>query len=222
MERLRPGSALALLVGGLAAANVARSTIVPGAWHLPFNVGLGLFSLGVAAGTGLGRRDLGLDRAGLRCGARLGTAAFAVISVGVLALGSTGGLSGEKGDLSAAEVAVRALVVIPLGTVLAEELAFRGTLHALLERVGGRRWAWAGGAVLFGLWHVFPAWRGGTVDSDLADVGRAASTAATFAATTAAGLGFIWLRVRSESLVAPVLAHLATNSVTFALAWAFR
>jgi membrane protease YdiL (CAAX protease family) len=43
--------------------------------------------------------------------------------------------------------------------------------------------------------------------------------AATVVVTTAAGVGLAWLRVRSDSLLAPMLAHLATNSVTFALAW---
>ena len=34
-----------------------------------------------------------------------------------------------------------------------------------------------------------------------------------------AGLGFAWLRVRSDSLVAPMLAHWATNSLAFVVAW---
>jgi len=38
-------------------------------------------------------------------------------------------------------------------------------------------------------------------------------------ATTAIGLGFCWLRVASRSLVAPILAHCATNSVPFVVAW---
>jgi len=33
------------------------------------------------------------------------------------------------------------------------------------------------------------------------------------------GIGFAWLRVRSDSLIAPMLAHLATNSLTYAAAW---
>ena len=34
-----------------------------------------------------------------------------------------------------------------------------------------------------------------------------------------AGLGFIWLRHRSGHLIAPVFAHIATNSIPFAVAW---
>ena len=41
------------------------------------------------------------------------------------------------------------------------------------------------------------------------------------AAHVVAGVGFGWLRVKSGSLLAPVLAHIATNSLTFAIAWAY-
>ena len=39
------------------------------------------------------------------------------------------------------------------------------------------------------------------------------------AATFAAGLAFAWLRLRSRSLLAPVLAHAATNGLGLAVAW---
>jgi membrane protease YdiL (CAAX protease family) len=47
----------------------------------------------------------------------------------------------------------------------------------------------------------------------------AVAVAGTLVATTIAGVGFAWLRVRSQSLVAPIVAHIATNSLTFAAAW---
>ena len=53
-------------------------------------------------------------------------------------------------------------------------------------------------------------------------MGVALTVAGTFVVTTIAGVGFLWLRTRSGSVVAPMLAHLATNSLTFAVAWAFR
>lgn len=217
-----PTAALVLLVGGLAVANVARSAVVPGGWHLVFNLGIGLFTVLVAVAAGLDAAELGLSPTTVGAGLRWGGAATAVVTVVVVGLGVAGALTDDRADVSLGSMLVRALVVIPLGTVLVEELAFRGVLHALLTRVGGAGWAWVGGAVLFGLWHVFPAWRGGGVETDLAEVGRLATTAGTLAATTAAGVAFVWLRVRSDSLAAPVLAHLATNSVTFAVAWLLR
>ena len=39
--------------------------------------------------------------------------------------------------------------------------------------------------------------------------------ASTVLATAAAGVAFAWLRLRSRSVVAPVLAHAALNSLAF-------
>jgi membrane protease YdiL (CAAX protease family) len=39
------------------------------------------------------------------------------------------------------------------------------------------------------------------------------------AVTFAGGLVFAWLRLRSRSLLAPVLAHAATNGLGLAVAW---
>ena len=68
----------------------------------------------------------------------------------------------------------------------------------------------AAGSVLFGLWQVPP------IIDDRSWVG----VLGTFAATTGAGAAFTWLRRRSGSIVAPMLAHLGTNSTTFTLSWA--
>ncbi|WP_336086486.1 CPBP family intramembrane glutamic endopeptidase [Nocardia sp. SSK8] len=88
---------------------------------------------------------------------------------------------------------------IPVGTVLAEEAVFRGTLDPLLDDALGPV-APVAGAIDFGLWHIEPA--------------RAAGdpVAVTVAATTLAGLGFGWLRRRSGSATAPALVHLAINA----------
>jgi membrane protease YdiL (CAAX protease family) len=37
--------------------------------------------------------------------------------------------------------------------------------------------------------------------------------------TFLAGLVFAWLRMRSGSVVAPMIAHLSTNGVAFTVAW---
>ena len=43
--------------------------------------------------------------------------------------------------------------------------------------------------------------------------------AGTVLVTFVAGLVFCWLRFRSRSLVAPILAHLSTNGVALVVAW---
>jgi membrane protease YdiL (CAAX protease family) len=39
------------------------------------------------------------------------------------------------------------------------------------------------------------------------------------AVTFIAGLAFCWLRLRSRSLIAPVMAHVATNGLALTVAW---
>jgi uncharacterized protein len=39
------------------------------------------------------------------------------------------------------------------------------------------------------------------------------------AVTFAAGLAFCWLRLKSGSLIAPVMAHAATNGLALTVAW---
>ncbi len=221
---LSPALALALVVAGLAVWNVARSLWVPDGWHLPINVAVCVGTVGVAWLAGLRAGALGLGRDALGSGLRLGGIAFALISA-VVVVGGVVGLVSDDGaaDTSSGAMLLRVLVVIPIGTVLAEELAFRSALHGLLTEVVSSRWmVVAVGAVLFGLWHVVPAYRGGAAGTDVVEVGTTGAALGTFVATTLAGIGFLWLRTRSDSVVAPMLAHLATNSVTFAVAWLFR
>jgi hypothetical protein len=41
----------------------------------------------------------------------------------------------------------------------------------------------------------------------------------SIAVTASAGLVFCWLRLRSRSLIAPVMAHAATDGLALAVAW---
>ena len=99
-----------------------------------------------------------------------------------------------------------ALVRIPAGTVVLEEVAFRGVLPALGVPV-------LAAAVAFGLWHVVPTNR--TLDTNrlaAAPATRAAALLAAVAVTTVAGLGFHLLRDQSGGLLAPALVHAALTS----------
>lgn len=99
----------------------------------------------------------------------------------------------------------RALVRIPLGTVVLEEVAFRGVLPSLMPAVGA--------AVLFGLWHIVPTAR--TLDvNGMARSWRARVVAVGGAVvvTTVVGLVLWALRVATGSLLAPALVHAAANS----------
>jgi membrane protease YdiL (CAAX protease family) len=161
----------------------------------------------------LSASELGLARRFLGRGLRLGLLAFvaitAVLVVASLLPAVRDWFDDPRVDVGFGRLLFRVLVAIPLGTVVLEELAFRGSLLALLRRMMSTRPAVLASSVLFGLWHI----------PSLAD-SSAVVIVGTMFATTAAGVGFCWLRLRSCSLLAPVLAHLATNAVTFTVAWA--
>jgi membrane protease YdiL (CAAX protease family) len=201
--------ALALLIGGLAVAIVIRSTVIPSGWHFVFNVGIGAFAVAVARLAGLSADELGCARRHVRSGLRHGALALLAVTIAVSSAAPFGVLDDDRTTIGAGEMLLRVLVVIPIGTVLVEELAFRGTLHGLLDRVASPTRSLVAGSVLFGLWHIAPI-----VDDGVWIV------AGTVLATTVAGAAFIWLRRRSGSLLAPILAHVGTNSATFALSWA--
>lgn len=206
----------------LAVYNVARSSVIPGDGHLATNVAIAVVVLIAGLAAGMTKAELGIERAHLRDGLRLGGIVFALILVALLVAVilpfTSGYFEDERVDVTFWEMVVRVLVVIPLGTVLVEEVIFRCVLHGLLRRRFEIVRAALIGATLFGLWHLFPVWNGYS-GVEPTDLDRWGSVAGTFVATFFAGLGFIWLRHRSQHLAAPVLAHIGTNSIPFALAW---
>jgi membrane protease YdiL (CAAX protease family) len=221
---------MALVVALAAAGNAATNLLVPAALYVPTAILVAALAVLVAVRVGgCGARDLGLAPADLGAGLRLGAAAVAVVAV-VLAVGAalpaTRDLLADRrvDEHSLAALLYATLVRIPLGTALLEETLFRGALLGL----GLRRWpprvavAWSSG--LFGLWHVLPS--GGLAGYNpavagllLGPPGRLAVTSAAVAATVLAGVVLCWLRLRSGSLLAPAMLHVATNSFAYAAAW---
>jgi CAAX protease family protein len=123
---------------------------------------------------------------------------------------------------------VASMVIIPLQTVIPEELAFRGVLHGALNRAWGFRGVALAGSLLFGLWHVatslglttsnvgFTRLFGGGI------LGMLAGATSAVLATGAAGFVFTWLRRRSGSLIAPIALHWSLNglgALAAALVW---
>ena len=207
--------ALGVLVAVLATWNLTRDPLVPGSYHLTANVLLTAVVLGVAGAGGLRAADLGLRRASLGRGFAYGGVVVGVVLAGlvVAVLVAPRAFRDDRVDVSLGRMLFEVLVEIPLATVMFEEVAFRGVLLGLLRK---RLPTWPAvvvSALLFGLWHV-----DGVLHRHDGP-GLAAAVAGTVLATTVAGLGFAWLRVRSDSLVAPMLAHWATNSLAFVVAW---
>ena len=214
---------LTLLLGVV--VNIVRSVWSPDALDPLLTIALGVAVAVIALRAAMTVDELGLARASMRSGLRwsLGVIVVVVVGLAIAALvpATRSFLEDDRTQISFGSMLWQALVVIPIATVVVEELVFRGVLLGLFQRLFSPRRALVVCAVVFGLWHLLPVWRGGGA-GDLSgdgDIGRLGAVAGTFVATFVAGLGFGWLRQRASSLIAPICAHVATNSATLAAAW---
>jgi uncharacterized protein len=180
---------------------------------------------------GLGWAELGLGREHWKTGVGYAAAAVALVLT-VLAVGAllpwTRPMFMNDHYATVSTALIASMVIIPLQTVIPEELAFRGVLHGALNRAWGFRGVAAAGSLLFGLWHVATSLGltkgnvgltrlfGGGFGGELAGV------LVAVAATAAAGFIFTWLRRRSGSLLAPIALHWSLNgmgALAAALVW---
>ncbi|MBO4270483.1 type II CAAX prenyl endopeptidase Rce1 family protein, partial [Microbispora triticiradicis] len=146
-------------LGVLAAANLLNNRVARRWAPVTSAAATGALLL-IARRAGLTRHELGFRdaRAGAATGGALAAAVAAGYAAGV-ALPRTRPLFHDQRALalSRRRVLEEALVQVPFGTVLLEEVGFRGVLPALLGRVLPARTAVAASAALFGAWHVLPA-----------------------------------------------------------------
>jgi membrane protease YdiL (CAAX protease family) len=199
-------------------------------WHRRrytlLNLGATGAALSAAAASGLTPADIGLGRGELRPGLRLGGRLAAAAACGWVLIAAAPATRPVVRDeritgLSGRAVAYQGPARIPLGTVLWEETAFRGVLQAALCRVMPVGAAIAVTSGVFGIWHVRPTAGALRVNGLAGGPGKTmAAVTSGVAATAAGGAGLSWLRMRSGSLAAPVLLHLATNCGGALTAWA--
>lgn len=219
--RLSAKTAVFAVIAILAVVNVV-DVLVP---HASLVVGPACAAvlLVIARRAGLSWAELGLGRGTWRRGLTWAAVIVGVVAL-VLAAGAALPLTREafrdsRYRLGWADALLTSLVLIPVGTVLTEETAFRGVLWGLLRRAYGTAPATGVSSVLFGLWHVLPslglaadnAAIGGAVGG-----GRSAqviTVVATVLFTTAAGVVFCELRRRSGSVLAPAALHWAANGL---------
>jgi uncharacterized protein len=180
---------------------------------------------------GLGWAELGLSREHWKPGVGYALAAVALV-VSVIAIGAllpwTRPMFMNNNYATVSGAVIASMIIIPLQTVIPEELAFRGVLQGALNRAWGFRGAAAGGSLLFGLWHIatslgltssnvgFTRLFGGGI------LGTVAGVVIAVVATGIAGFVFTWLRRRSGSLLAPIALHWSLNglgALAAALVW---
>lgn len=202
--------------------------MLPG-WAYPLGGALAVAGLlGLARWSGLGATALGLDRRHLRRAAVVGLIGLALVGLAFGIAAAVPALrtvfhDGRMGTLGLGTLLWVTLIRIPLGTVLLEEIAFRGVLPALLG--GGERWRWGpvlGASALFGLWHVLPSLalgRNAAVATVLGGVPIAVLSGLAVIAAAGAGVVLYWWRHTGRGVLAPALVHLATNSGGVLVAW---
>ncbi|HEX5695022.1 MAG TPA: CPBP family intramembrane glutamic endopeptidase [Acidimicrobiia bacterium] len=218
---------LAAVVAPLAAYAVVFQTLL----YISLPIGLrtrvapivtGLVGAGLSVGAGalFGFEQIGLT--GGTVGTALGWGAIAVVLMAMLgtAMMSRPEFRSQLADPRLAELKPRhaytqIFVRIPVFTALIEEAFFRGLLHAALMALYPIEVAIWLGAGLFGLWHIGPGFDQAQAGDKTRRAG-ALHTAMTVVATTVAGAFFVWLRIETGSIWAPVAVHSAIN-MTMAL-----
>lgn len=192
-----------------------------GLWIAPVAA---LALLGFARYRGLTWTQLGLGRDRLRSGLLWGGGAIAVVAgiylAGILLPLSRPAFLDSRYHLGLSGALLTAFVIIPVGTVLIEEVAFRSVLWGMLSRHMKVWRVLITSSLLFGLWHVLPSLHLDSANRGVNDVMSHAGTAAgviTIAATVAfTALGGVVageLRRRSGSLLASAGMHWATNAL---------
>ena len=231
----RDTPALILTVSLLAAYNVARTLWIPESWQLLTNVGVALLIGAIAWWSSVDTTELGLHRDHHSLGAIWGGGALLLVLGVVVGFALVSEVRGSsQGALDDPRLQVPFLDMVyevafntPLGTVVLEEFAFRGLLLALFLRHTSmwRSVLWS--SLLFGAWHILPTL---TTAASNGAMEQLASTPAGLVlvvignvlSTAIAGAVFAYLRLRSGSLLAPALAHLATNDISYVVGWLFN
>lgn len=210
-----------VILGALAAVNVLNR-LGPGGTGVVIEPLVAVALIVLARRHGLTWHDLGLSRR--TWGRGLGWAGVAVVAVaavylvGVLIPFTRDAFVDSRYQLGAGTALLTGFVLIPLGTILLEEVAFRGVLMGVLGKRKGVTLAISVSSVLFGLWHVLPSLAMGANRLVASIVGpgllaKAIMVAAVVVFTGVAGWLLCEVRRRSGSLLAPMGLHWATNGL---------
>lgn len=188
--------------------------------------------IAVARIFGLSWEALGLARSTWLSGLYWSAAVFGAVvlfyviaaSLPVTRKGFSDKRAAEQGWTS---VLYESTIRIPFGTALLEETAFRSVLLAVVADGWGWAWGVVISSIVFGFWHVLPAFEFHENNEAAAGVlgngwrAKATSVVLTVLGTAAAGVGFCVLRGLSDSLFPPMVLHAALNGIGLAVTWAF-
>ncbi len=221
---------VAVVIGTLIVLNVVNNRVAPQTHYLLWSFAGSVLLLAIGLLDGNTWTDMGLGWAYLIPGL-----AWAAVCIGgvtaVYLVGSafkrtrTAFHDERMSDLTGSRLMFQALVEVPFGTVLLEEIAFRAVLFSMLVRRVGLVWGIVISAVLFGLWHILPSIGTHEQNPALGSVvgegrrGNILAIALSVLTTTIAGVVFAGLRLFSGSVLAPMGLHWATNGLGYAFSW---
>ena len=222
-----------VVLGVLIIVNVLNhSPYVAQRWYVPTGVIGSVLIVWIGYRAGVSLTDIGLGPGSWIRGLIWSAGCIAAVTLVYVIGGSMRFtrrfLADDRAVLGPRTLLYKTLVNVPLGTVLFEELAFRGVGLALLDQWLGIWQAVLVSSLLFGLWHIasslgltsgnvgFTRILGGGV------FGMVAGIVGAVLATAAAGFVFTWLRRRSGSIIAPIALHWSLNgmgALAAALVW---
>lgn len=214
------------VIGILLLWNMTANLVVPDETSLPLSVVAATLLLVLARRNGLSWDYLGLQKELVGTSLKVGIAALGVViaTIGVVAaVPASRELLADDRFLGVGfpEMLYEALIRIPIGTALAEELAFRGVVLGMLLVWMTPLRAVVVSSALFGLWHILPAIEALETNpaADLASgtFATVAEVAVQVIVTGVAGAGFAWLRLRGRGIAAPALAHWGLNGAAYAV-----
>jgi CAAX protease family protein len=216
-------AALLVLWGNVSSGLLAPTATLPGGSFGFVLAGAALVAISIpfARALGLDAAAVGLDGVRFARGAAVGAAvglAGAIVAVGALRLVAPVivGQPVEYAPLSQVteiELARHVAVLLPLGTAIPEEFAFRGVLLGGLLRRSRQRDALIISGAAFALWHLGVAIA--TVeDTTLGSPSPhfALAIVVALAVVLLGGSALAWIRIRTRSLATTIVLHWIFNA----------
>ncbi len=162
--------------------------------------------------------DIGLGKKYLNSGLKLGLlfGGLALFGMSLVFLFFPDLFKDERHNKQLEQILYSIFLVLPFLTVLFEELLFRGVMLSLFLKKYSQLWSVIFSSVAFGFWHFLSAQN---INSAPKQAPGFVVIVGTLVFTTLGGVFLSWLRLRSKSLVAPIVFHWLINASGLLLAY---